>query len=681
MKVSRIDLHNFRQFYGKQSIELSTDPERNITLVRAENGVGKTTLLNSLMWCLFESHTARFEMPESILSYAAQHEKKARTEVTVTFEHDGKEYQAHRTLDPNAPSKRNVTFKILVNEAGASRPVPNPDLFLRQVLPRPMAPYFFFDGEHAENFSAAAGRTQVRKAISDIFGCNLIDAAQQDLEALYKSVGSELSKSGAGPRSQIEDQLEKLVGEIERFRAEERVLRERLENAKEDEQQQADRVRAYDKQLLEIKFLEEMETRRSELKKGIGTLKAELDTVRARERMWIAHHGPALLRARMDRTLTAVCKPRPKKAPRFEVTQSLINALTHGEECICGRDLRRGSDEFQRLLSLLPQAIDLAFEASSAQLKMTLTERETRRAGASDALLEIRKTKDRFSAQLAEKEKAYMEVEARLANVDSLSIRVLQIERKQEEETLQRLNQKIGADRQRLAYVEQSRKKRELERDSLSSIKKQATGPQALRDLYERARKLLETQKDNYIDDARQQLSEKVNEIMERTTRRAYKFEVTPDLSFAVRFAKSGLEVPRSTGENQLTTLLFTAALLDFAKRRIRDKDALFVPGTVAPLILDSPFGNLDVAYRGAVASEVPGMAEQVVLFLSSSQTTPEVLSSLGDRIGKHYLCRLHTTDAKGRRANENLLWNGQKYPSVVYGSDVSKTEIVELPL
>ena len=38
MELRNIRLTNFRQFYGTQSLDLSTDPERNLTLIRDQNG-------------------------------------------------------------------------------------------------------------------------------------------------------------------------------------------------------------------------------------------------------------------------------------------------------------------------------------------------------------------------------------------------------------------------------------------------------------------------------------------------------------------------------------------------------------------------------------------------------------------------------------------------------------------
>ncbi|MBB3928881.1 DNA repair exonuclease SbcCD ATPase subunit [Sphingobium jiangsuense] len=55
MILEEIRLTDFRCFFGETSIQFSEDPEKNVTIIYAENGVGKTTLLNALLWCFYVS--------------------------------------------------------------------------------------------------------------------------------------------------------------------------------------------------------------------------------------------------------------------------------------------------------------------------------------------------------------------------------------------------------------------------------------------------------------------------------------------------------------------------------------------------------------------------------------------------------------------------------------------------
>ena len=53
MILERLVLENFRQFKGRQEILFSDLQEHNVTVVHAENGFGKTTLLKALLWALY----------------------------------------------------------------------------------------------------------------------------------------------------------------------------------------------------------------------------------------------------------------------------------------------------------------------------------------------------------------------------------------------------------------------------------------------------------------------------------------------------------------------------------------------------------------------------------------------------------------------------------------------------
>jgi len=53
MKINKIILNNFRQYYGDVSVDLETDNEKNIVIIGGKNGYGKTNFLLSIVWCLY----------------------------------------------------------------------------------------------------------------------------------------------------------------------------------------------------------------------------------------------------------------------------------------------------------------------------------------------------------------------------------------------------------------------------------------------------------------------------------------------------------------------------------------------------------------------------------------------------------------------------------------------------
>lgn len=53
MRIKKIILNNYRLYKGVNEISFSIDNDKNIFLISGQNGFGKTTFLQSLIWCLY----------------------------------------------------------------------------------------------------------------------------------------------------------------------------------------------------------------------------------------------------------------------------------------------------------------------------------------------------------------------------------------------------------------------------------------------------------------------------------------------------------------------------------------------------------------------------------------------------------------------------------------------------
>ena len=103
------------------------------------------------------------------------------------------------------------------------------------------------------------------------------------------------------------------------------------------------------------------------------------------------------------------------------------------------------------------------------------------------------------------------------------------------------------------------------------------------------------------------------------------------------------IDVALSTGQRQVTSLVFIASLVSLARRRAQIPTILRgLSGSEYPMVMDSPFGQLSTQFREGVAKWIPSLAPQVVIFASSTQYQGPVADVLKQsrRVGKrYYLC------------------------------------------
>lgn len=100
MKIRRLELENFRQFYGRQELTFSTDPQKNVTLIYGSNGAGKTTLLNAFTWGLYGDTTPGLAESDWLISNLAWSEatqgEQVSARVRIEFEDQDRIYELER---------------------------------------------------------------------------------------------------------------------------------------------------------------------------------------------------------------------------------------------------------------------------------------------------------------------------------------------------------------------------------------------------------------------------------------------------------------------------------------------------------------------------------------------------------------------------------------------------------
>ena len=310
--------------------------------------------------------------------------------------------------------------------------------------------------------------------------------------------------------------------------------------------------------------------------------------------------------------------------------EDFVKGLLQAEQCVCDRPLNRhrrvecGSGSAQERFDCRtswtsgsrPLRIEVLKESRAEaprQLQDLARELAVLKTQEMDLELKIgevsKKLEDHPVAEIQEREVARRELAKKLEKDKERRIR-LAIENENDEKFCKQLAAEISG----LSRKNDQARRLVLRRDVSQKLK---DGLGALL-------------KDRDEEGARQEIEATVNRILEATARRHYVMRIDDSFELKLFFANNK-PAPKSSGENQLMSLAFIAALVQFAQKtnRGRGPRSSDTGDRRCPSFSILPFGQLDDQYRSDTASFVPKMAPQVVLLVSSSQGKQEVIERL----------------------------------------------------
>lgn len=669
MKLDRISLRNFRQFYGEQELACSRDDDKNVTLIHAENGVGKTTLLNSILWAFYGETTNRFEHKEQIINFEAVAEAKNSASASIYFDLNDKNYviQRHHTVTDQKPSERLAAFRI---EQGVHKNLPAAETFINSVLPKEMAPYFFFDGEHAEAFAAETNYRAVGKAIRSMLGCEVAETAIADLKAIANDFAREM---GNAPGDEERQNFERERNELQTQQDKDAETEAELERDIEALQEQLGAIETKLRETAAAKEIQELrDVKSASLRRVAGDISAAEEEILR----WLGSRAVLLISGRLAKqTLDFIDEASLRGRIPSPYNEEFVKGLLDAKECICHRPLIPGSLEYGHVMSLVKQA-------SNAEIMGRVVRARARVQQINEMTSDAPKLLAAAQAKLAASVQERMRLEQELAEISKTLENMPVAEIAEREAARMRVLRTIGDKREAIGGLRhrmQGRQRQlgEIERnlDRLASRSERTLKFKTRRDLAKRCGEMLSAALTSYEDDARVQIQRTINKILEETARRDYRFRFDDTFRMQLLFP-DGRPVPRSGGENQLMSLTFTSALVAFARLRANASGEILTPGTIAPLVLDSPFGQLDTRYRESTAKFIPQMAAQVILLVSSSQGDDTVLKALEPYVGAEYLLVSENRGARGTKPEDMIILRNREYRASVFDQPRTMTRI-----
>ena len=255
MKLIRAQFRNFRLLRDLE-VPFSVDPNHNLTVFRAENDTGKTTMLTALQWALY----GEAALPEKGQGYrlhpidwTEEEGPRAEIEVEVDFEvtrhnptRGGGTRETTRTYRIKRAAREDITGTdwnrstptvnlFHLSETGAKE-VENPDLFIADELPPELREVFFTDGDRALSFIEAdvettTKRGRVQRAIKSLLGLGVIESCETRVRQVSKDVNRKIREEARDAEiDQIAQAIDDAASGIEEWANKENEAREQHES-------------------------------------------------------------------------------------------------------------------------------------------------------------------------------------------------------------------------------------------------------------------------------------------------------------------------------------------------------------------------------------------------------------------------------------------------------------------
>jgi DNA sulfur modification protein DndD len=206
MKLKRVRYKNFKLLRDVE-INFSTDSEKKLTVIRADNGTGKTTALNGLIWGLYGSRVIT-EKLYPINLFEVGH-TRFEISVEIDFSTDNvvtkdqrravseRSYRLIRSCTEKVSSDKSVSrtsdkYSLYELTDEGYRPIENQserDNIIERSLPEHLKDIYFTDGDKALTFIESSAtksekRSRVKRAIESLLSMKELDSIIKNLKAV-----------------------------------------------------------------------------------------------------------------------------------------------------------------------------------------------------------------------------------------------------------------------------------------------------------------------------------------------------------------------------------------------------------------------------------------------------------------------------------------------------------------
>jgi DNA sulfur modification protein DndD len=639
MKLIRTRIQNFR-LLKEVELEFSTDPSKNITVLRAANESGKTTLLHALQWGLFGDDALPQKGREFRLSpLDASSVENQSVDISVEIDCElpsragaPRIYRLIRSATETVKgaewNRGAANIKLFHLKSTGSDPIDNAEAHIRPHLPRELREVFFTDGDRALNFIEGSRNEQMKRveaAIRSLLGLGVIEEALSHTKKVSSNLNKKVQTETDSGRdiAKITDRISELDDEIPELEAKIGSLKEACLNL-EDLEKGADRELS---QALRKGNKQELEKRRKDAERGREVAGKDAEKA-ARDHADLFRSeklGKHLLAGKFEAANT-ILKTLENAGKIPNQTVPVLEDRLSQKTCICGESLDVSDPDGVKRREHIQHLIDQSQNADEVQKKVTALY-----YGAQDLFRPIKDETwtDDFSAVFERRQSANLraqkfgeeirEIEAEISDLPDVDIN--QLKQARDHYRAQLRDERDKQIRLQAQLETKEHEKGQLEEQRTGALKKNKKGQQLIaelgvaQDIQNVLSNALETMKTRELAAVGEHMNSLFLQMIgadDTESQRSLisRAEITPDFRIIVYGSYEQILDPSQDLNGASRRALTIAFILALTK----------VSEVEAPNVIDTPLGMMSGYVKRAVMQIASQQSSQLILFLTHAE-------------------------------------------------------------
>lgn len=633
MKLHSIELIDFRQFKGRQSIDFATDSPQNVSVIYGENGRGKTGIFRALMFCLYgdrslsqdELSGEQKKKGLGLINEVTLKENmgsQVEAQVAISFSHQRRKFRIVRRVDglmkTDGEIIQNPGDQIelqVTDEKGNTQPIETePEKItgqIQEILNSRLRDYFLFDGERIERLTrnTRERREEVRQGIRALLDLDAMELANVGLKSLISQIEKEIGHKSTGELQRVSTLIDALNTKIED-----------LENARELGAQELKRLEHKIHEISELVSENEetaaKERKRQELIKNSQDLKVEKDALK-KEMAGHLNKSAQLVASELIEQLQEELELRRHKGELPpSIRKEFVEKLLDQERCICGTSLGHDhQQEREYLQEFLKKHYTPGLGRESLDLLVSLNRLSSANEGLANQFNRLLSNNKKLGDEIADLESKIKLLSDELKE-GGTSVDDLIQERSQLEEDNRQLEREMDRQADEIVRAQNDREDLRKSANVLEKQQSQVNSLVARRDLTKETLAELEAIYDRFANEAKEKLADKSTENFSRladeeTQKDIKKISIDENYMLDVLNWTGQRRLGEiSAGQRQIVSLSFIMALIQVAGN------------LEVPLFMDTPFGRLSGVHRDHLLDTVPKMASQWILLATDTEFT-----------------------------------------------------------